>query len=89
VVVVVLLVEVLPPDVADTTSDVVVADVIMFPLALMLPCEILGIISTLSTVAPLMNISSEFDSIWNSEPNALSCLFGTITIELILGARAL
>jgi hypothetical protein len=63
VVVVVLLLEVLPPDVADTTSEVVVADVITFPLAFRLPCDMLGIISTLSTVAPLMNISSEFDSI--------------------------
>ena len=63
VVVVVVVVDVLPPVVADTTSAVVVELVIMLPLALMLPWDILGIISTLSTVAPLMNISSELDSI--------------------------
>ena len=83
VVVVVEVVVVAPPDVAETTSAVVVAEVTMLPLALMLPCEILGIISTLSTVAPLMNISSELLSIWNSDPNEASCLLGTITIEFI------
>jgi hypothetical protein len=88
-VVVVVLVPELPPVVADTVSAVVVAEVITVPLALMLPCEMLFIISTLSTVAPLMNISSELLSIWNKDPKALSCALGTITIELICGASEL
>ena len=79
----------LPPDVAVTVDAVDVAVVTTVPLALMLPCDIEGIISISSTVAPLTNISSELDSIWNNDPNAVSCLFGTITIELIFGASVL
>ena len=60
---VVVVVDVLPPVVAETTSAVEVDDVTMLPLAFILPCDMLGIISTLSTVAPLIKISSELDSI--------------------------
>ena len=89
--VVVVLVDVatLPPAVADAVEETVFADVTTDPLALILPCDIEGIISTSSTVAPLTNISSELDSIWKSDPNVASCLLGTITIELIFGASAL
>ena len=55
--------DVLPPVVAETTSAVVVADVIISPLALMLPCDILGIISTMTTVAPQIKITSQYDTI--------------------------
>ena len=82
-------VPVLPPDVAVTVDAVDVAVVTTVPLAFKFPCDIEGIISTSSTVAPLTNISSELDSIWNRDPNTVSCLFGTMTIELIFGAKAL
>ena len=45
------------------------------------------IIVTSSTVAPLMNISSAAQDIWNNEPNVCPDWFGTITTVNKLGAN--
>ena len=60
-----------------------------FPDACKLLAVTLSIISTLSTVAVLTNISSALLCIWNKDPKLCPLLLGTITMFARSGARLL
>ena len=87
VVVVVVPVLVVVPDELETDIDPVLSILVTtLPSAFRLLAVSWSITSILSTVAVLMNISSDLHLIWNKEPNACDPLLGTITKFATSGA---